>query len=290
MAHADASERKDLQERRKELACLTGICGLFALRDRSLERILEMAAALVASGWQYPDRAVVRIRLGSLDVTTGALPDDPWRLRSPIASGSRTLGAIEVSYPRSVAPRSSEAFLATERDLLRAVAALIGTMAELAAARDRLLRQAAELRSQRRRLQRKNIALHEMLSQLELEKRQMAERVHANVAELVAPAVARLGRPGLSPEARRRFLHLAEKRLEEVTSSLGSTLRAVASALSPREVEVCDLVRAGLANKEIASLLGVSPLTVERHRHNIRRKLGLAGAATNLTTYLAGLR
>lgn len=290
MASADSSERRDLQERRKELACLTGICALFALRGRSLQKILSMTSALVASGWQYPGEAAVRIRLGTLDVSTGDMPSAAWRLRCPIASGSRALGSIEVRYPRRVAARESEAFLPSERDLLKAIAALVGTMAELATARDALARQAAELRTQRRRLERKNIALREMLWQLDQEKRQMAERVHANVARLIAPAVARLGRPGLSAEARRRFLRLAERRLEEITTDLGSGLRATAPALSPREVEICDLVRAGLATKEIASMLGVSPLTVERHRHNIRRKLGLAGASANLTTFLGSLR
>ena len=208
----------------------------------------------------------------------------------PIAAEGRVLGAIEVAYPRAAARQASEAFLPTERELLAAVAALIGTMAELTSARDALARQAEELRAQRRRLRRKNIALREMLSQLELEKRQMAERVHANVARLVAPAVARLARPALAAEARRRLLLVAQKHLEGITSSLGSTIRAVAPGLSPREIEVCDLVRVGLSIKEIASTLAVSPLTVERHRHNIRRKLGLAGSSTNLATYLAALR
>ena len=288
MARGDSSERKDLEERRKELACLTGICGLFALRDRSLGEILALAAPLIASGWQYPDKVVVRIRLGGHSVSTGDRRPPEARLRRPIAAGARVLGAVEVAYPCAAARRAAKAFLPTERELLTAVAAVIGTMAELTNARDALARQAGELRLQRRGLTRKNIALREMLSQLELEKREMAERVQANVTKLVAPAVARLARPALAPEARRRLLLVAERHLAGITSTLGSTIRAVAPSLSPREIEVCDLVRTGLANKEIASTLGVSPLTVERHRHNIRRKLGLAGT-TNLATYLSSL-
>ena len=153
-----------------------------------------------------------------------------------------------------------------------------------------LARQAEELRAQRRVLRRKNIALGEMLSQLELEKRQMAERVQANVARLVAPAVARLARDGLAPETRSRLLLVAEQHLDGITSGLGYAVKAAAPGLSPREVEISDLVRAGLSSKEIASMLGVSPPTVERHRHNIRRKLGLAGGSVNLATYLSERR
>jgi FixJ family two-component response regulator len=42
--------------------------------------------------------------------------------------------------------------------------------------------------------------------------------------------------------------------------------------LSPREVEVMELVVAGAANKEIAARLGLSPKTVEVHRANVMRK------------------
>jgi DNA-binding NarL/FixJ family response regulator len=286
----ERSEHRDLRERRKELACLTGVCGLFALRGRSLEQILAMAASLVASGWQYPDKAVVRIRLGDIDVGTAELPAAARRLRRTVSVGSRARGAIEVAYPRETAPGAAAAFLPTERNLLEAVAALLGTMAELAAARDELARRAEELRARRRVLRRKNIALREMLSQLELEKRQMAERVQANAVTLVGPAVARLARSGLTAEARRRLVAVARKHLEQITSGLGGAVSAAAARLSPREVEVCDLIRTGLSNKEIAPTLGVSLSTVERHRHNIRRKLGLAGASTNLATYLAGMR
>lgn len=42
--------------------------------------------------------------------------------------------------------------------------------------------------------------------------------------------------------------------------------------LSPRELEVMELVVAGAANKEIAARLGLSPKTVEVHRANVMRK------------------
>ncbi len=50
-------------------------------------------------------------------------------------------------------------------------------------------------------------------------------------------------------------------------------------ALSPREVEVLRLIALGHTSVEIARKLHLSPRTVETHRANIHRKLGLATRA-----------
>lgn len=45
--------------------------------------------------------------------------------------------------------------------------------------------------------------------------------------------------------------------------------------LSPREFEVARLICRGLSNKEIASILGISPHTVSTHIRRIYSKFGL---------------
>ena len=49
--------------------------------------------------------------------------------------------------------------------------------------------------------------------------------------------------------------------------------------LTPREREVLDSAAQGLHSKEIASLLGISPRTVEVHRTRIMEKLGVRNVA-----------
>lgn len=53
------------------------------------------------------------------------------------------------------------------------------------------------------------------------------------------------------------------------------------ATLTDREREVLDELLAGHASKEIAQQLGISPRTVEAHRHNLLRKLG-AGSVKEL--------
>ena len=49
--------------------------------------------------------------------------------------------------------------------------------------------------------------------------------------------------------------------------------------LSPREKEIVKLISEGLSSREIADSLNVSPRTIEAHRANIYRKLGMHNLA-----------
>jgi DNA-binding NarL/FixJ family response regulator len=62
--------------------------------------------------------------------------------------------------------------------------------------------------------------------------------------------------------------HLAEKGISDRYESL-----------SEREREIFQLVAEGHSNKEIATLLSVSPTTVETHRAHILQKLGVHNTA-----------
>lgn len=47
------------------------------------------------------------------------------------------------------------------------------------------------------------------------------------------------------------------------------------NTLSQRELEIAELVKSGLSSKDIAEKIGISAKTVEVHRHNILRKMGV---------------
>jgi two-component system response regulator NreC len=80
--------------------------------------------------------------------------------------------------------------------------------------------------------------------------------------------------PGVSEKVIEGYLEGKESRLP------GSTL----GLLSPREREVLKLIAEGYKNKEIAADLCISLKTVEKHRANLMKKLGLHNAAA-LTAY-----
>jgi DNA-binding CsgD family transcriptional regulator len=92
-------------------------------------------------------------------------------------------------------------------------------------------------------------------------------------------AVDALGKIGTTHS--REILH----RLSRRTDGIGLGARRILAkgtlngALSERELEVVDLARHGLTNKDIAVRLGLSPHTIARHLANARAKLGAANRA-----------
>ena len=138
-----------------------------------------------------------------------------------------------------------------------------------------------------RDLEDKNIALQEVLSQIEQEKGRFKQEVVANIDELVMPVLQQLKRRSSSVD--RKHLAILEKNLKNLTASFGQKISRKALKLTPKEVEICNMIRGGLTSKDIARILNISQRTVDNHRNSIRSKLKLSGKKTNLTTYLKSL-
>ena len=143
-----------------------------------------------------------------------------------------------------------------------------------------------ELNKQKTALERKNIALREVIGQIEFEKNKIKGNILSNVDELIMPLLNEYKAKGSSDD---KFIDVIMKHLEEITSSFGCKITDNYLQLSRREIEVCNLVEKGSTNKEIAKILSLSIQTVESYRQNIRKKLGLAKKKLNLATYLRNL-
>jgi DNA-binding NarL/FixJ family response regulator len=86
------------------------------------------------------------------------------------------------------------------------------------------------------------------------------------------PILKKLRLKGVSP----KYIKLLEHNLKELTSSFGSKISQRSAKLTSREIEICGMIKGGLGSKEISELLNVSRQTIEKHRKNIRKKLGLS--------------
>ncbi len=56
--------------------------------------------------------------------------------------------------------------------------------------------------------------------------------------------------------------------------------------LTPTEMEICQYIQAGRSSQEISEMMYSSFETIQTHRKNIRKKMGLKGKKTPLCTYL----
>ncbi len=141
------------------------------------------------------------------------------------------------------------------------------------------------LQEQKKALEKKNIALNEVLGQIELEKKQIKDNVIANAEKLLLPIMQRLRLKGES----RKYVQLLRNNLQELTSSFGTRLTEKEAKLTSREIEICNMIKNGLTNKEIANLLNITHGTIERHRANIRNKLSIVNKNINLSSFLKTL-
>ena len=116
----------------------------------------------------------------------------------------------------------------------------------------------------------------------------MQEAVLNNVREFVLPQVQKL-RLLLPDDGQRMCLEVIGKNLETVVSPYINIMKRMDKRLTPQEIQVSNLVRQGHSTKTIAELMNLSTRTVDCHRANIRKKLGIHNRKINLRVRLSTL-
>lgn len=146
-------------------------------------------------------------------------------------------------------------------------------------------RREKELQNKNAQLEEMNTALRTLVNLREHDKSEIENRISANLQQLVAPLVEKLQSSGLN-DRQKIYTKLLSAYLDEITSSFNQIPPPHLLVLTPAEIEVANLVKHGRSTKEIASLVNISARTVDMHRLNIRRKLGLHKKGTNLRSFL----
>jgi len=163
--------------------------------------------------------------------------------------------------------------------------AIIKDISERKKAEESLRKSEAKLKRQKLVLEQKNIALREIIAQIEVEKRKLKDDISANASSVLFPILEKLK----DNKSAQEYIDLLRHHIEGLTSSFGSKITDKQTKLTPREIEICNMVKAGLSNKDISGLLHISCQTVEGHRKSIRQKLGISNKNVNLTSFLRNL-
>jgi len=145
-----------------------------------------------------------------------------------------------------------------------------------------------ELKNKSRHLEEVNTALKVLLQRREEDKEQLEANILTNMRELVFPYLNKL-KTVRSKVEQQSFLQIIETNLNNIASPFMRTLTANYGNLTPTEIRIANHIREGKFTKEIAFLLNVSIRSVEFHRENIRRKLGMKNKKINLRTFLLSL-
>ena len=91
-------------------------------------------------------------------------------------------------------------------------------------------------------------------------------------------------------EKQKAYLSILESNLKEVVLPFTRSLHAMFMNLTHSEIQIANLVKHGMTTKEISEMLNLSTKTVEFHRNNIRKKIGIKNTKTNLRSYLLSLQ
>jgi PAS domain S-box-containing protein len=163
------------------------------------------------------------------------------------------------------------------------------TEKELKKAHDRLeyrvRERTGELELKTKSLEEINTAMKVLLKKRQEDKKEIEDNVMTNVKKLVVPYFEKIKKTELD-DRQEAFLSIIESNLNEIISPFTRQMSLKYFNLTPTEIRIANLIRYGSPSKKIAELMNVSPRTIDTHRKNIRRKIGLQGQRGNLRSYL----
>jgi PAS domain S-box-containing protein len=134
-----------------------------------------------------------------------------------------------------------------------------------------------------------NVTLRNVLKSIDGERRQFEQRIARKIRSDLLPALEKVRREAAAG-VRSSYLDLVREQLVGLTKGFENELDAALLKLSRAEIAICRFIQAGCTTKEICDALNLAFETVQTHRKNIRRKLGLKGRNINLHAFLAGSR
>jgi PAS domain S-box-containing protein len=145
-----------------------------------------------------------------------------------------------------------------------------------------------ELAMKTRFLEEANSALKVLLQNMEDQATELQGDILNNVRSLVLPYIEK-SRQCQSISDQMSYLEIIEENLKNITSPFLRNITAHYLNLTPKEIQVANMVREGKTTKEIAELMNLSTRSIDFHRDNIRKKLGLKNKKANLQSFLSSL-
>uniref|UniRef100_B8DP52 Transcriptional regulator, LuxR family n=1 Tax=Nitratidesulfovibrio vulgaris (strain DSM 19637 / Miyazaki F) TaxID=883 RepID=B8DP52_NITV9 len=213
---------------------------------------------------------------------------------TPAAAPDVELAAAAANRPEVGPPRAAQVFRMRISPLNAVSLASDGYLVMLTDVtshvhqREALERVVAErteaLRKEKTHLEEMNITLRTVLRNIDGERAEINREVARKVHAMLLPALDHL-EADMEPEVRRGYLTVIRDQLLRLAPDDAGP-DPLLLRLSPAEMRICQFIQAGSPTKDIASALNLSVETVQTHRKNIRRKLGLHGKDASLCAFL----
>ena len=134
-----------------------------------------------------------------------------------------------------------------------------------------------------------NTALKVLLAQREEDKIELEEKVLLNTKLMISPYLGKLKNRRRLGTKEKAYIDIIESNLNELISPFIRSISTKFFKLTPTEMQVINLIRQGKTTKEIAETMNLATSTIDFHRNNIRKKIGIKNKNINLSTYLSSL-
>ena len=141
-----------------------------------------------------------------------------------------------------------------------------------------------DLAKSRMQVEDMNTALKQVLRNVEEERQELKDELAQQIREGVLPTIERIVQED-SQLVRQAYRSALEERIADMVEA-SSESENLFALLTPREMDICRLIQQSWQGRAIAEQLGISFETLQTHRKNIRRKLGLKGGPVSLSAFL----
>jgi hypothetical protein len=140
----------------------------------------------------------------------------------------------------------------------------ISELTERKAAEQKLRKSQKDLEKKTKNLEEVNTALNVLLEKRDKDKSKIQDDIMLNLKNLAFPYLEKLKCSDLSV-MQKSYVNILESNLKDVISPFYKKLVSKYSDLTPKEIQIADLIRQGNTTKEIAQLLRTSQRAVEFH-------------------------
>jgi PAS domain S-box-containing protein len=155
------------------------------------------------------------------------------------------------------------------------------------------------LRASRRDLRNSNVRIRDCLRKIvrmkkgvqalcdsvEEKRSEVTRTIEQSLDRTVQPIIDHLMSTQMT-EAQKHLLKILDFNIKHIATGLGVNCSNPQRNLTPRETQICHMIREGMNSREIAAATGLTFQTIITHRKKIRKKLGIAKAKLNLEMYI----
>ncbi|MBI9090537.1 MAG: PAS domain-containing protein [Desulfobacterium sp.] len=146
-----------------------------------------------------------------------------------------------------------------------------------------------ELKEKTDTLRELNMALRIVIDNKDEAREDLKEHVISHLKTHIVPYLEKLKSTALDP-LQDTYVKVIEFNIEQAFDPLVSKLNSRYFNLSPAEIKIANLIKIGKTSKEIACLTNISKGTVDWHRIQIRKKMGLQNKKISLRNKLRSIK